>query len=265
MAENSEIVLNVKINTEQVAERLATATKALAEHKQQQKELKKAMEESNGTNAIAAKMYAEVTAQIERESREVKSSTALLQAETLARIDDNSSLDEQRQALNAAQKAYAQLSGEEKKAADSAGGLREQIERLSDRVKQQEAAIGDTRRNVGNYAMQTAEAAGKMGFFGQGLQGVANQTKNVTAGLKAASATPFLAVMSMLITILQKLSERFKGNAAAMEKLNELFGVFSGVGNIVNVIIDKIAEGLGWIADKALELAQKLGILSDAM
>ena len=265
MAENSEIVLNVKINTEQVAERLATATKALAEHKQQQKELKKAMEESNGTNAIAAKMYAEVTAQIERESREVKSSTALLQAETLARIDDNSSLDEQRQALNAAQKAYAQLSGEEKKAADSAGGLREQIERLSDRVKQQEAAIGDTRRNVGNYAMQTAEAAGKMGLFGQGLQGVVNPIKNVTAGLKAASATPFLAVVSMLITILQKLSERFKGNAAAMEKLNELFGVFSGVGNIVNVIIDKIAEGLGWIADKALELAQKLGILGDAM
>ena len=263
MAETNEIVLDIKINTEEVAGKLAAATKALAEHKQQQKELKKAMEESNGTNAVAAKMYAEVSAQIEKESREIKSSTALLQAETMARIDDNASLDEQRQALNAAQKAYAQLSGEEKKAADSAGGLREQIERLSDRVKEQEAAIGDTRRNVGNYAMQTAEAAGKMGFFGQGISGVIHPLKTMTMGLKAASATPFLAVISVLITILTKLAERFKGNSAAMEKLTEVFGVFSGIGNIVNVIIDKIADGLGWLADKTLELADKLGLLSD--
>lgn len=265
MAETNEIVLDIKINTEEVAGKLAAATKALAEHKQQQKELKKAMEESNGTNAVAAKMYAEVSAQIEKESREIKSSTALLQAETMARIDDNASLDEQRQALNAAQKAYAQLSGEEKRAADSAGGLREQIERLSDRVKEQEAAIGDTRRNVGNYAMQTAEAAGKMGFFGQGVTSVINPVKNLTMGLKAASATPFLAVISVLITLLTNLGSKFKGNAAAMEKLNEVMGVFSGIGNIVNVIIDKIAKGIGWVAEKALELADKLGILSKSM
>ena len=265
MAETNEIVLDIKINTEEVAGKLAAATKALAEHKQQQKELKKAMEESNGTNAVAAKMYAEVSAQIEKESREIKSSTALLQAETMARIDDNASLDEQRQALNAAQKAYAQLSGEEKRAADSAGGLREQIERLSDRVKEQEAAIGDTRRNVGNYAMQTAEAAGKMGFFGQGVTSVINPVKNLTMGLKAASATPFLAVISVLITLLTSLGSKFKGNAAAMEKLNEVMGVFSGIGNIVNVIIDKIAKGIGWVAEKALELADKLGMLSKSM
>lgn len=265
MVENNEIVLDIKINTEEVASKLAAATKALAEHKQQQKELKKAMEESNGTNAVAAKIYADVSAQIEKESRDIKSSTALLQAETMARIDDNSSLDEQRQALNAAQKAYAQLSGEEKKAADSSGGLREQIARLSDRVKEQEAAIGDTRRTVGNYAMQTAEAAGKMGFFGQGVTSVITPVRNLTMGLKAASATPFLAIISALITLLTSLGSKFKGNAAAMEKLNEVMGVFSGIGNIVNIIIDKIAKGIGWVAEKALELADKLGLLSKSM
>lgn len=265
MAETNEIVLDIKINTEEVAGKLAAATKALAEHKQQQKELKKAMEESNGTNAVAAKMYAEVSAQIEKESREIKSSTALLQAETMARIDDNASLDEQRQALNAAQKAYAQLSGEEKRAADSAGGLREQIERLSDRVKEQEAAIGDTRRNVGNYAMQTAEAAGKMGFFGRGLTSVLGPMNNLTMGMKAMAATPLLAVLSIFISVLQKLSDKFRGNAAAMEKTTEIMGAFAGIGNIVNVLIDKIADGIGWLADKCLELAEKMGILSDSM
>lgn len=260
-----ELVLKVEMDAEKVSKNLAAATKALAEHKQQQKELRKAMEESNGTNAVAAKMYAEVSAQIEKESRAVKSNTALLQAETLARLDENSSLDEQRQALKAAQKAYALLSGEEKKAADASGGLRDQIAKLSDRVKEQEAAIGDARRNVGNYAMQTAEAAGKMGFFGKGIASVVNPLKNFENGLKAASATPLIAILSVAITILQKLAERFKGNSAAMEKMTEVFGVFSGVGNIVNKIIDKIAEGIGWIAEKALSLAEKLGILTAEM
>lgn len=265
MTGKDEIVIDVKINSEEVATKLAAATKAVAEHKKQQKELKKAMEESNGTNAIAAKMYAEVTAQIEKENREIKSSTALLQAEAMSRLDDNASLDEQRQLLNAAQKAYAQLSGEEKIAADAAGGLRDQIEKLSDRVKEQESALGDTRRNVGNYAMQTAEAAGKMGFFGKGVTNVINPLKNMTAGLKAASATPLVAVLSLAITILTKLAERFKTNSAAMEKLTKVFGIFSGAGEAVNWIIDKIADGLGWLADKALELADKLGLLTDQM
>lgn len=265
MAEQNEIVLDVKIDTSAVAKNLATAMQRVAELKNEQKKLRAEIEAGNDANGEMAKQLAAVQGELEANSRAVKSNTALLQAETIARVDDNASLDEQRQALNAAQKAYAQLSGEEKKAADAEGGLREQIARLSDKVKEQEAAIGDARRNVGNYAMQTAEAAGKMGFFGKGLSGVVNPIKNVTMGLKAASATPFLAVVSVLITILTKLSERFKGNSAAMERLNEVFGVFSGIGNVVNVIIDKIAEGLGWIAEKALELADKLGMLSDSM
>lgn len=265
MAEQNELVLDVKIDTSAVAKNLSEAIQKVAELKKEQKQLRDEIEKGNDANGEMAKRLASVQAELETNSRAVKSNTALLQAETIARIDENASLDEQRQALNAAQKAYAQLSGEEKKAADAAGGLREQIARLSDRVKEQEAAIGDARRNVGNYAMQTAEAAGKMGFFGQGLTSVVNPIKNVTMGLKAASATPFLAVVSVLITILQKLAERFKGNSAAMERLNEVFGVFSGLGNIVNVIIDKIAEGLGWIAEKALELADRLGLLTESM
>ena len=199
MANQSEIVLDVKINTQEVATRLAAATKALAEHKQQQKELKKAMEESNGTNAVAAKMYAEVSAQIEKESREVKSSTALLQAETMARLDDNASLDEQRQALNAAQKAYAQLSGAAKEAADAEGGLRDQINALSEQVKEQEAALGDYRRNVGNYEGALTGAFDKIGNAAQQL-GPAKDVlgKFGPEGQKAAAAIDLLAKVMTL-------------------------------------------------------------------
>lgn len=263
MAKENEIVLDVKINTEEVATKLAAATKALAEHKQQQKELKKAIEESNGTNAIAAKMYADVSAQIEQESRAVKSNTALLQAETLARVDDTMSLDEQRQALNAAQKAYASLSGEAKAVADAEGGLRDQINALSDSVKKQEAAIGDNRRNVGNYADSIKEAASGMGVLGQGIAGATQKMQQAKSVMTVIAAHPLIAILGALVLIFKKIGEAIKGNAAAMESLTSVFGAFSGVTNIVNTIIEKIADGLGWIAEKALQLADKLGILSD--
>lgn len=260
-----EIVLDVKINTNEVARNLAAATDAVQMLKEKQKELERGFRDGTISAEQYGKQIAYVKGEIEKNNREIKASTALLQAETMARIDDNSSLDEQRQALNAAQKAYALLSGEEKKAADAAGGLRDQIAALSDRVKEQEAAIGDARRNVGNYAMQTAEAAGKMGFLGKGFATASKGVATFTTGLKAMAATPVVAILSVLITIIQKLAERFKQNGAAMESLTKIFGAFSGAANIVNLIIDKIAEGIGWLAEKALELAEKLGVLKGSV
>lgn len=265
MAQSNEIVLDVRINTGEVAQKLGDATRQVQLLKQEQKLLDKALEEGTITTEDYGKAIAESKAELEKANREVKASTALLQAETMARVDDNASLDEQRQALNAAQKAYGLLSGEQKKAADQAGGLRDQIKALSDRVKEQESAMGDNRRSVGGYAEGIMQAAGKMGGFGSSLSGVVGPIKNVTMGLRAMSATPIIAILGALITIIQKLAERFKNNAAAMEQLTKVFGVFSGAANIVNVIIDKIAEGLGWLAEKALEMADKLGLLTASM
>lgn len=265
MAQTDEIILDVKINAERVGKELSAAINNVARLKQVQKELTKAIEEGNDVNGQFARQLASVKGEIDANNRVIKASTALLQAETLARIDDNASLDEQRMALNAAQKAYAQLSGEEKKTADASGGLRDQIAKLSDRVKEQEAAIGDNRRNVGNYAGAIMDASSKMGGFGRATSGMISGIKGVTTGFKAMAATPVIAILNVLITLIVKLSDRFKGNSAAMEQLTSVFGIFSGVGNIVNKIIDKIAEGIGWVAQKALELADKLGLITNEM
>lgn len=279
MADKKEILIDVKVDMGEVAQKLSEATARVNELKDRQKELKAeqkdwakqlkdgsmSLSDFNAKMLVNTKEYAANSAEIEANSRVVKSSTAILQTETMARLDENASLDEQRQLLNAAQKAYAQLSGEEKVAADASGGLRDQIDKLSESVKKQEAAIGDNRRNVGNYAGGIEQASKNMGVFGSAMNRMVVGVKSGTSALKAMSATPAIAILSMLVTIITKLSDRFKGNAAAMERLNEVMGVFSGIGNMVNKIIDKIAAGLGWIAEKALQLAEKLGILTDSM
>lgn len=163
MAENNEIILDIKINTDEVAQKLATATKQVDLLKQEQQNLTKAFKEGRIADVAYAKAMAESKAELEKANREVKASTALLQAETMARVDDSMSLDEQRQALNAAQKAYALLSGEAKEAADAEGGLRDQIKALSDAVKSQEMGLGDARRNVGAYTESINQAFGGIG------------------------------------------------------------------------------------------------------
>lgn len=265
MADNKEIILDVKVNTAQVAKQLGDATNAVRLLKSTQKELEKALKEGSITSEEYGRAMAANKQSMEQYQREIKSSTALLQAETMSRIDDSASLDEQRQALNAAQKAYALLSGEEKAAADAEGGLRDQINALSESVKKQEAAIGDARRNVGNYAGGIMDAAQKMGGLGAGMVSLEKYAQNLTMGFKTLAATPFLAVVTILVTLVTKLSDRFKGNAAAMETMSASFGAFEGIGNMIAKLIDKIASGIGWLADKIMDFADKQGWLTDEM
>lgn len=104
-----------------------------------------------------------------------------------------------------------------------------------------------------------------MGGFGKATTAIINPVKNATLGLKAMSATPIIAILNILVTILVKLAEKFKGNAAAMEKLNSLFGAFSGIATIVDKIVDALAKGVGWLADKLLELADNFGLITEEM
>lgn len=277
--ERNEVLIDIKVNADEVARTLNDATQNVARLKdenkklqEQQKKLSKQMQEEGADVEALSKEMAENTkqmaannAQIEANNRVIKSNTAMLQMATLANVDENSTLDEKRQLLNAVQKAYGSMTAEQKAAAGGAEQIEKQIKKLSDAVKAQEAAIGDNRRNVGNYTESIIEAANKMGGFGSSIVGIMSPMKAATGAMKAMAATPLIAIISLAVNILMKLHERFKGNAAAMEKLNEIFGVFAGIGNIVNIIIDKIAEGVGWLAEKVLELADKMGMLSKSM
>lgn len=279
MADQEKIVIAVQVDTQEVARKLTEATKNVEELKQSNKDLQKEQaslakqikETGDATGELNAKMVentkkmAANSAEIEANNRVVKSNTALLQLQTLDRIDSNATLDEQRQLLNAAQKAFASMTAEQKAAAGGAEQLSERIKDLSDRVTKQEEALGDSRRKVGSYTESILEADKELGGFGGSLIALIMPIKNATLGLKAMAATPIIAILSALVTIIMKLHERFKQNAAAMEQLTEVFGVFSGAANIVNVIIDKIAEGLGWLGQKVLELAEKIGMLNESM
>lgn len=158
MAEKTEVLIDVQVNTEQVTQKLANAMANVKALKDEQKDLNKQLQEGTITETQHAKAIAANKAALEQATRAVKSNTAILQAANTTVIDNTMSLDEQRQAINTLQKAYAGLDGDAKALADQQGGLRDQIKSATDMLKEQEHSIGDDRRNVGNYAESMEKA-----------------------------------------------------------------------------------------------------------
>lgn len=261
MAEE-QVIISVDLDAGQLEQQLEKVTADLVALKDQQRALTqefKAGEISAQEYSIRSKYLSQ---EISTLSRQQGNLTQAVKLTTTATKDYGDSLDGERAKLNDMQKAFAALSKEQRESAAGQEFLKS-IKEQSDAVKAMEQSMGDARRNVGNYAESILQASGQMGGFGKATSAIINPIKGATNGLKAMAATPIIAILNILITIIVKLADKFKQNGAAMESLTKTFGLFNGVGVIVSKIIDGIADGVVWLADKLYELADRFGLISD--
>ena len=261
MAEE-QVIISVDLDAGQLEQQLEKVTADLVALKDQQRALTqefKAGEISAQEYSIRSKSLSQ---EISTLSRQQGNLTQAVKLTTTATKDYGDSLDGERAKLNDMQKAFAALSKEQRESAAGQEFLKS-IKDQSDAVKAMEQSMGDARRNVGNYAESILQASGQMGGFGKATSSIINPIKGATNGLKAMAATPIIAILNILITIIVKLADKFKQNGAAMESLTKTFGLFNGVGVIVSKIIDGIADGVVWLADKLYDLADRFGLISD--
>ena len=128
------------------------------------------------------------------------------------------------------------------------------LKALSDELKKQEKAVGDTRRNVGNYAEGFVDAAKELKLFGvsaekvkTGLDAAKNGFQAAGGGVKgfaAALATTGLPLIVMAITQLTSAFEAFKPVADAVEStvvgLKAAFGALVSGGSIQQAVSDSL-------------------------
>ena len=257
-----QVIISVDLDAGNLEQQLQRVTADLLLLKEQQKQLNAQFKEGEISATDYAIKSKALSQEISALNRQQGNLTSAVKLTTTATKDYADSLDGERQKLNDMQKAFAALSKEKR---DSAAGQEflKSIKEQSDAVKAMEQSMGDARRNVGNYAESILQASGQMGGFGKATQGIIQPIKGATVGLKAMAATPIIAILNVLITIIVKLADKFKQNGAAMESLTKTFGLFNGVGVIVNKIIDGIANGVVRLADKLYELADRFGLVSD--
>lgn len=265
MAKVEEIVLDVKFNGGDAERNVAELTLKMQNLRAEQAKNKKAMKETGESAQEAADAYVRNTRAIAETQEKLRAANEVLKDSVKQNNANSGSLNEMRVHLKKMQKEYDDLSAAERDNASVGGALLNTIKDLDTNLKSLEAATGRNQRNVGNYSDSIIDAASKMGSLGKGTQAVVNPMKNANNAMKAMAANPWMAIISLAVTIVLKLTDAFKKNGAAMESLNKVFGIFSGIGTIVDKLIDKIANGVGRLADGLISLGQRLGIINDEM
>lgn len=230
MAEQrEEIIIDVQFDTKLVEEartKLAASITAVNDLKTAQKELNKTIQEQGYATKEQSAQLARIQKDLEAETRAQKSNTAVLQAATLEQYKNTASLDDQRQYLNTLQKAYASMTKEQM---DMAGGqalLQKQIQDVTNAVKAQEHAIGDDRRNVGNYTESILAAGSGAHDLADAFKvssvattGMGKATDSLDKAMKLAAKNPWMAVLSLLLPLLQQLFKALMGNEKAMAEV----------------------------------------------
>jgi hypothetical protein len=249
-----------KIDTTPTVSALQDVNDLLTQSKNKLKELTDAGKQQ--TNEYIAQ-NAEVKA-LEKEQRAlnnvlvqqqgaVKVMTKLTEENIKAGKAQENSIAENRKAYNA---LYNQL-------LQTAKPTKEQIataKQLNTVLKEQEAALGNTSRNVGNYGQGFDELTGKLTSIVPGLKGFQTAQMGVNAVM---NANPIGAVV-MLFTALQEILGK---NA---EVADQLEFAMAGINKVFSVVVDFVVDGVkqfGFLADafdKPGETIKKLGtILQD--
>ena len=153
-----KILLQLDLDKNNALKGIDEATKKLTSLKQEQEKINaqlKDLEASGQKGSIAYKnltdsLILNVNAQ-KALSSELKTYNKQLELTIKANEAEGGSLDQKRSALNAANRAYAQYSEEQKNTDKVAIELGQSIAKITEELKAEEKALGDNRRNVGNY------------------------------------------------------------------------------------------------------------------
>lgn len=240
MAESKETVI-FEIDVSSYEKSLADLTKSIGELKTQQKQLQ---EQTKQGVAGAAEAYEKVTAQLKIQQQQYRTNQNVLVGYTAAQakaVDTsnflNNSIQQNRDLLK-------QLTAQYINTRNPSEQLTKKVKDLSDALKQQEGAIGDTRRNVGNYAAGFKEAIGSVISGVPALKGFQTAQLGVNA---AMNANPVGAVV-MLFT---GLVEILKNNAEVADQ--------------VTFAIDGLTKGFNFIIDTVVNTVSSLDNLTNAL
>ena len=269
MAENREsTILDVKLDAGKVAQDLNDLITRIAALKAQQKSLNEEIKAGNDVDGKYAEQLIRVKDQLawtEKQAKGLSATTKLLNADTLTYSD---SLNGERQKLADMQKAYDQLDRAQR---ESEGGkaFLEAIKAQSDAVKGLEEDTGRAQRNVGNYPKAWADAipglnkaTGVLSNMGvtmddlqsKGVKAFSSLGQSVKAFGKAFITPPIViitAVLGAIMAVVNKVSEAFKKNDAAMTALQKSFAIFKPIGEAIGVVFNELANAIAKVVEGA--------------
>ena len=140
----------------------AQAQKDLAQSQREVEALKGALKDLQKAEGDNSEEIASLTANLKFKQSELRDNTKLTQSAIAASRSQKGSIEKLRAELAAVTIQWKRLSDEERNNTEDGKKLTAQKKALTDALKEEESATGDTRRNVGNYRDAIIEAVNEL-------------------------------------------------------------------------------------------------------
>lgn len=262
MADNTTTkVLEVVVDNNKAVSAISEYNRLIDEQKAKQMQLAKAYQEGKISQSDYYKAMAQSKEVTKTYSRQVQELSKEIQNNIKMDTEKQGSLRALRAELSNVTKQYDELSQEERNAAKGME-LKTKIGEITAQLKHSEQETGRFYRNVGNYANGFVEAFTQMGGSMGKMQGPINMVKN---GFNALSSTPIIAILGALVSIIQKVIQNLKSSEASMQAVAVAMAPLNAAGRAMQVVMQKLGEGIAKVVTKLTEWADKLGLITDAM
>ena len=232
MEEKTTVVIDIQLDDQGVADRLAQVNREMSGLKATNQQLRKDVRDGNKTWEEVSATLAENEAKLKTLKAEQSALSGQVAQATAKNREYGTSLKEQSALLNDLRNRYQSLSEEQR---NSNGGkeMLKQIQDLDAKMKSADGSIGLFQRNVGDYANQIAKISGLFGSAGGAASSLTGKLGLVTKGLGAMAATPVIAVITALVAIIQKAAAAMKGSEEQTMRWKETMAVFEPLLNAV--------------------------------
>lgn len=257
MDDNTEVLLDLKFD-----DLIKQLERLTVMYQTNQEELKKIAE----TSGKASEEYLKLNASQKVLKQEMGNLEKQMVAETKAQKANEGSLVQMRAELQRLNAQYDSMTGFDRMS-ERGTALQQRIKALSAEIQGLEENTGRWQRNVGNYRSALKgmkDATEAAGLSSQGLDRI----------MKGLSTNPWMAVVTLLVSILVKLRDRLKDNeqvtaslGKAMSSLQPIFDWFSKAlskiadifSNVLDWAIQKTIDALGWLGRQLQKIGNLFG------
>lgn len=243
---------------------LDEAGKAFKSGSLSQDEYKKVVSEATKAQVELMKRLTDTNKSISDNNSAIKVNTTLLKSQ-------EDSVDALRAQLAKNTKELNAMSAATRNNTDEGKALVTETKEISDKLKEMEKAVGDNRRNVGNYAESIQEAmsstqglSGATAAMATSLSGGVNILKVFNATLKA---NPILAIVSVILVLISTVEKLMKRNSEMAANLKAAFTpfevIFSRILDGVTELLGGVSKAFEWITEKVVNLLSSIGLITE--
>lgn len=243
---------------------VTAAGKAFKAGSLSQEEYRKVVANSTKAQTELSKTMIETNKSIADNNAEIKANTTLLTSQ-------ENSVNALRAQLAKNTKKLNDMSAETRNNTEEGKKLATETKEISDRLKEMEKAVGDNRRNVGNYAESVQEAlsntkglSGATGALASNMSGAMGTVKSFNAVLRA---NPILAIVGLILTLISTVEKLMKRNTEMATNLKAAFApfevIFSRILDGITNLLNGVAKAIDWVSTKVVSLLNSIGLISD--